>query len=176
MIGMIYAVNPDGVIGKGGTLPWRYKGDMKRFKRITTGSTIIMGRHTWTSIGRRPLQDRCNLVVSDSMRKNAPDEARSTSPFCASLSSVPDALELSRLMWPGQDIWFIGGAHIYAEAESYVDIIDATYVPDMFAPADDLVYLPKLATYLFDTGPLLQHEDEPTLGRHIFTRRRPSYL
>ena len=51
-------MNEDRVIGRDGTLPWHYSQDLKRFKRLTTGSTIIMGRNTYESIGSKPLPNR----------------------------------------------------------------------------------------------------------------------
>ena len=50
MVGIIVAVSPEGIIGVDGGIPWHYSADMKRFKRITMGSTVIMGRHTWESL------------------------------------------------------------------------------------------------------------------------------
>ena len=63
MRGMIYAVSPEGVIGVGNRIPWRYQGDFRRFKRVTMGKTLIMGRKTFESIGH-PLAGRRNIVVS----------------------------------------------------------------------------------------------------------------
>ena len=62
MVGIIVAVSPEGVIGVDGNIPWHYSTDMKRFKRITTGATVIMGRRTWESLPpkttERPTQHR----------------------------------------------------------------------------------------------------------------------
>src|SRR6185295_12074192 len=66
VIGLIVAVSPEGVIGLGGRIPWRHPGDLKRFKRMTTGATVIMGRKTWESIGK-PLANRRNIVISHSV-------------------------------------------------------------------------------------------------------------
>jgi len=123
----------------------------------------------------KPLPNRLNMVVSRTLESEQ-DLANLLHPdFHIIFTSIQGALE-----WNGKyernDVWFIGGTRIYAEAESYVDVIDATYVPDMIAPADDLVYLPKHTLTHFDTGPLLPHEDEPTLTRRLFTRRRPLYF
>ena len=63
MRGMIYAVSPEGVIGVGNRIPWRYQGDFRRFKRVTMGKTLIMGRKTFESIGH-PLAGRRNIVVT----------------------------------------------------------------------------------------------------------------
>jgi dihydrofolate reductase len=62
--GIMAAVSPEGVIGLGGRIPWHYRGDMRRVKRLTMGATLIMGRVTWESLGGRPLPGRRNLVVT----------------------------------------------------------------------------------------------------------------
>jgi dihydrofolate reductase len=63
MRGMIWAATPENVIGAGGTIPWRYPGDQRRFKRLTMGATIVMGRSTFESIGKA-LPGRRNVVVT----------------------------------------------------------------------------------------------------------------
>ena len=62
----IVAMNAARVIGRDGTLPWHYSEDLKRFKRLTTGTTIVMGRNTFESIGSKPLPNRDNRVVTRS--------------------------------------------------------------------------------------------------------------
>ena len=62
MRGMIYAVSPDGVIGKDNAIPWRHPGDLKRFKRMTMGAVVVMGRNTYDEVGK-PLPGRRNIVA-----------------------------------------------------------------------------------------------------------------
>jgi dihydrofolate reductase len=156
MRGMILAVSPEGVIGAGGTIPWRYPGDMRRFKRVTSGSTVVMGRVTFESIGKA-LAGRRNLVVT---------RRRIDAPGIESVGSVEEALALA-----GEaDIWFIGGARIYAEAMAHVDLIDVTYVPDRI-DAPDVTRAPPIDEGIFEPSPIVPHEDEPTLTRRTFRRR-----
>ena len=61
---ILAAVSPDWVIGRDGGIPWHYSGDLRRFKRLTLGHTIIMGRRTWESLPRKPLPGRRNLVLT----------------------------------------------------------------------------------------------------------------
>ena len=68
MKGILVAVSPEGIIGKNNTIPWHYSADLKRFKRLTTGKTIIMGRKTWESLPVKPLPNRTNLVLSKSTK------------------------------------------------------------------------------------------------------------
>ncbi|MBV9044651.1 MAG: dihydrofolate reductase [Alphaproteobacteria bacterium] len=61
---LVLAVADNGVIGAGGTIPWRIADDMKRFKALTIGKPLIVGRKTWESFPRRPLPGRTNIVIT----------------------------------------------------------------------------------------------------------------
>ncbi len=154
MRGIIYAVTAEGVMGHGGKIPWHYPGDMRRFKRVTEGSTVIMGRRTFESIGK-PLVGRRNLVVTS--RPLSGIEC---------VRSLPQAVALAG----DADTWFIGGARIYQEAMTYADRIDVTYVPDRI-DAPDAVRAPPIDEAAFAAGPLLPHEDQPALSRRLYLRR-----
>jgi dihydrofolate reductase len=156
MRGMIVAVSPEGVIGAGGAIPWRYPGDLRRFKRVTIGSTVIMGRLTFESM-RKALPGRRNIVVS-----GRPIDA----PGIESVASIEEALALAG---PG-DVWFIGGARVYSDAMAYVEVIDVTYVPDRIDAAD-AVHAPAIDESVFEPLPIVPHEDEPTLMRRTYRRR-----
>jgi dihydrofolate reductase len=155
---MIFAVSPDGVIGAGGTIPWRYPGDLRRFKRVTAGATVVMGRATFESIGK-PLAGRRNIVVT-----GRPIDV----PGVEAAGSLRDALALAG----DADVWFIGGARIYAEAMAHVDVIDVTYVPDRI-DAPDAVRAPPIDERVFEPSALVPHEDEPSLTRRTYRRRVP---
>jgi dihydrofolate reductase len=154
---MIFAMSPERVIGVGGQIPWNHPGDMKRFMRVTTGTTVIMGRATFDSVGKA-LPRRRNIVVT-SHPLQAPEVERASS-VAAALALAGDA-----------DVWFIGGARIYEEAMAYVDVIDVTYVPE-HVDAPGAVHAPAIDERVFEPGPLLPVDDEPTLTRRRFTRRR----
>jgi dihydrofolate reductase len=156
MRGMIYAVSPEGVIGAGGRIPWRHPGDLRRFKRVTLGSTVVMGRKTFESMGK-PLAGRRNIVVT------------SHPVLMDGVECVP-SLEEAVARSGSDAVWFIGGARIYAEAMRFVDVIDVTYVPDHI-DAPDAVHAPPIDERLFSPGPLLPHEDEPLLRRREYRRR-----
>lgn len=156
MRGMILAVSPEGVIGVGGKIPWRHPGDMRRFKRVTMGATVIMGRATFEETGK-PLPGRRNIVVT-SRPLDVPGVER--------VGTVEEAL--ARV--GDGDVWFIGGARIYEEAMRHVDVIDVTYVPDR-VDAPDAVRAPPIDERVFEPGPLLPHEDEPGLTRRVYRRR-----
>ncbi|HXN32075.1 MAG TPA: dihydrofolate reductase [Polyangiaceae bacterium] len=156
MRGIIFAASPQGIIGLGGTIPWRYLGDWRRFKRVTLGSAVVMGRTTFESIGK-PLQGRRNIVVTSQTIDV---------PGIECVRSVEEALD--RIGYG--DVWFIGGARIYAAAMKYVDIIDVTYVPD-YVDGGDAVYAPPIDESVFEPGPVVEHEDEPALRRRVYRRR-----
>lgn len=152
-IGMIAAVSPEGVIGLGGKIPWRHPGDMRRFKRVTRGATVIMGRLTWESMNEKPLPDRRNIVIGRG-------DVRGAERF-GDLASAIAACE--------GPVWLIGGARIYEEGMRFADLIDLTYVPDRVEdPA--AVRFPPIDPAVFEAGPLIDHEDEPGLTRRVFTR------
>ena len=63
MKGILVATSPENVIGKDNAIPWYYSEDLKRFKRLTIGKTVIMGRKTWESLPVNPLPDRRIVVI-----------------------------------------------------------------------------------------------------------------
>src|SRR5258708_29568586 len=109
MRGMIYAQSPEGVIGIDNAIPWRHPGDFRRFKRVTLGSTIIMGRKTYESMGK-PLPGRRNVVVTRG-QVEAPGGER-----VECVRSIEEALALAG----DGDAWLVGGARIYEEGMRYV--------------------------------------------------------
>jgi len=158
-IGLIAAVSPEGVIGLNNAIPWHHPGDMRRFKRVTQGTTLIMGRLTWESVARKALPHRRNIVVTG----NPPEGTFEGIEF---FRDIPSAL----VSCTGS-VWFVGGAGIYAEGMRYADIIDLTYVPDHVTAAG-AVRFPPIDPAEWEAGPLLDHEDEAGLTRRVFTRRR----
>ena len=158
MRGLIVAISPERVIGLGGKIPWHYKGDLRRFKRVTMASAIIMGRLTWESIGKRPLPGRRNIVITS--REDASIDGANR------FADVPSALASCG----SGAVWFIGGARIYEEAMLHVDVHDVTWVPDRIEHPD-AVRFPAIDPAAWETGPELVHEDEPSLRRQVFTRR-----
>jgi dihydrofolate reductase len=160
MRAMIYAVSPEGIIGAHGKIPWRYPGDLRRFKRLTMGATVVMGRATFESMGKA-LPGRRNIVVTRRPLAAADVEVA---------RNVEEAVAAAERGGSG-DLWFIGGARIYEEGMRYADVIDVTYVPD-HVPPEGAVYAPPVDEQAFEAGPLVAHEDEPALTRRVYTRRK----
>jgi dihydrofolate reductase len=119
---LIVAVAENGVIGSSGTIPWRLKTDLQRFKTLTLGKPIVMGRKTFVSL-RRPLPGRTNIVVTHDASFRAAGAVVTTSLADARAVATGDALR--RL---ATEIAVIGGAEIYAQWMEYADRLEITEV------------------------------------------------
>jgi dihydrofolate reductase len=117
-ISIIAAMAENGIIGRGGQLPWHLSADLQRFKRLTMDHTIIMGRKTWESIGR-PLPGRRMVVIT----RQAGYQAEGV----AVVSSLEDALALARVAGD-EEAFIIGGAEIYRLALPHADRLYMTLV------------------------------------------------
>ncbi|MCV7101087.1 dihydrofolate reductase [Mycobacterium palustre] len=122
-LGLVWAQSSSGVIGRGGDIPWRVPEDLARFKEITMGHTVVMGRLTWESLpaGVRPLPGRRNVVLS----RNAG--------YVAEGAEVLGSLE-EALTEP--EAWVIGGAQIYLLALPLATRCEVTEV-EIDLPRDD---------------------------------------
>ena len=153
MKGILVAVSPEGIIGKDNSIPWHYSADLKRFKRLTLGKTVIMGRRTWESLPVKPLPDRRNIVITQSSLDDV-----------ECFSSIDDALATCE-----GDVWFIGGAGIYQEALGKADIIDMTLVPDNVS-GEGCVRFPTIGNE-WNAGPIEALETDGNLKHQTYTRR-----
>src|SRR3954469_3528520 len=106
-ISIIAAVAENGVIGRQGKLPWHLSDDLRRFKRLTMGHTIIMGRRTWESIGRA-LPGRRTIVVTRQTGYRIDD------PSVAVANSLDNALQIASTD-DDQEVFIVGGAELYHE-------------------------------------------------------------
>jgi dihydrofolate reductase len=116
MIAIIVAVAENGVIGSDNRLPWHLPDDLKRFKALSLGKPVVMGRHTFDSIGK-PLPGRMNIVVSRQHGLTIPGTVVAAS-LDAALAAAGDAREIA----------IIGGAEIFREALPRTDTIHLTRV------------------------------------------------
>lgn len=120
------------VIGRDGDVPWYLPADLRFFKRLTLGHTVVMGRRTFDSIGRRPLIGRRNIVVTRQPRFGASGVEVA--------HSLPQALELAE---GEQDVFIAGGADIYRIA---LPIADRLYLTVVHAEVDGDVRFPEFDT------------------------------
>jgi len=125
---LIAAVARNGVIGKGPDIPWTLPGDLARFKRLTMGHPVVMGRLTFDSIGR-PLPGRRTLVVTRQVGWSHADVEVA--------HSVPEALTLAG---PAPVVFVAGGGQVYAEAMPLATDLMITEVP--LEPDGDITFPP----------------------------------
>jgi dihydrofolate reductase len=123
---LIIACDPNGGIGYKNRLPWdKIQGDLPRFKRLTEGQPVIMGRNTWDSLPKKPLPNRINIVVT-----SRPFEHEG-------VNCVSDIMDHTN--W----YWLIGGAKLIEQSWSYINEVHLTRVYDHYTCDTfiDLLYL-----------------------------------
>ena len=118
----VVAIAENGVIGAGGAIPWRLKSDMQRFKALTIGKPVIMGRKTFESL-RRPLPNRTNIVITRDADYRAAGAIVTTSAADAGAVARGDALRRSVT-----EIAVIGGAEIFRQWLDRADRLEITEV------------------------------------------------
>ena len=135
-LSLIVAMAENGVIGRNGELPWHLSADLRRFKRLTMGRAILMGRKTWESIGR-PLPGRTSIVISNQADYQTGDEKSKVA------ASLDDALKIaSRADCEQDQLFIIGGGTIYGLAlpraqKLYLTRVHADVEGDVSFPAVD---------------------------------------
>jgi len=137
---IVVAVSENGVIGREGDMPWKLSTDLKRFKALTMGKPVVMGRKTFQSIGR-PLPGRPNIVVSR-------DQNFSAEGITTALS-LEEGVEKARAQANELDvseICIIGGGEIYRQALAFADIVHVTHVEAEF---DGDTFFPPIDPTLF---------------------------
>ena len=121
---MIWAQDNDNAIGRNGTLPWHFSSDLKNFKKLTIGSTIVMGRKTWDSLPIKPLPGRRNIVISGSKQEGVESYQ--------SIQSCIDTLRDDNL----PQIYVIGGMSIYKFFYDYADTLHITFINKKYSNTD----------------------------------------
>lgn len=155
MISLIAAMTiGSNVLGNNNQIPWKLSKDMKRFKELTTGKPVIMGRKTYESIGK-PLPNRTNIILSKN--KQHMDNA----PELIVKASIYDAIQKAKDVCPDKEIMIIGGAEIYEQCLPLVDRLYLTYVMkhchgDTFFP----VLYDNLGPYSFNIEKIEYHEKD----------------
>ena len=127
IISLIAAIGKNNVIGVDNKLPWKLSADLKRFKAITSGKPVIMGRKTFESIGR-PLPNRKNIIITGDKNYNADG--------CVVVHSSEEALNSAK---GSEEIMIIGGEQIFREFlpkanRMYLTIIDKDFEGDAYFP------------------------------------------
>ncbi len=128
MLSIIAVIGKNRELGKDNKLLWHVPGDLPRFKKLTTGHPVIMGRKTFESIGK-PLSGRTNIVIS----KNA------VIPGATVVRSFDEAVEVAKNSPGSDEIFVIGGGSVYAQAIDRADRLYLTIV-DAVAPDADTFF------------------------------------
>ena len=130
ILSIVVAIALDGAIGRGNDLLWHLPADLKRFKELTTGHTILMGRKTFDSLPRGPLPNRRNIVVSRSL------------PLREDVEVYPTIEEALKACESDEEVFIIGGGEIYRQLLPHTDRIYLTRVQATFPDAE--VFFPEL--------------------------------
>lgn len=139
MVSLIVAYDRNRLIGKEGKMPWFIDGELRRFRELTTGNVVIMGRKTIEAIGK-PLPDRVNIVISRDKNYDG----------CIMARSFDEAMEKARET--GLEIYITGGSTVYAPA---IDIVDKMYITEIDAEYEGDTYFPD-----FDENDFIRTVDE----------------
>jgi dihydrofolate reductase len=131
IISLIVAMDEKRGIGKAGKLPWRLSSDLKRFREVTMGHHLVVGRKTFESIGR-PLAGRQMIVVTRDVSYRAEG--------CLVVSSIPAALALAQERGE-TETFVIGGAEIYAQT---LEMADRVYLTQVHAEVNADTFFPQL--------------------------------
>ena len=127
MVALIVAYAKNRVIGNQGIIPWKIKGEQKRFRELTTGNVVVMGRRSFEEIGK-PLPNRMNIVVS-STKEFAGEN-------CYTVGSLKEAIQLAGT----RDVFVSGGARLYEEA---LPVVEKMYITEIEATIDGDTYFPE---------------------------------
>jgi dihydrofolate reductase len=133
MISIIVATAENGVIGKDNQLLWKLSADLKQFRILTTGHSVIMGRKTFESIGR-PLPNRTNIVISRQKDLTLPEGV-------FKMNSLEKAIEFAQNQVGNEEIFIIGGGNIYEQA---LDLTDKIYLTEVKASIEGDAFFPKI--------------------------------
>jgi dihydrofolate reductase len=166
---LIVAVADNGVIGAGDTIPWRLKSDQRRFKAITMGKPLVMGRKTFLSLPRRPLPGRTNIVVTRDAAFRAAGAVVTTSLAEALVLAHADALRRSVA-----EIAVLGGAEIYAQCLDLADRLDLT---EVHASPDGETRFPPIDGALWQEASRIDNlagpDDSAAFSYVTYRRRKP---
>lgn len=146
-IAFVVAVSRNGVIGRAGGLPWHISSDLKRFKAITMGKPVIMGRKTWESLPKRPLPGRANIVITRQDNYRA-EGATVVADVAAAIAAAGNVAEIA----------VIGGGEIF---RLMFPMVSRIYLTEVDLEVDGDTYFPKLAPDRWQEIARERHEAGP---------------
>jgi dihydrofolate reductase len=159
MISIIVAIAENNAIGKDNKLLWHISEDLKRFKRITRGHTVIMGKKTYLSLPKVPLPDRRNIVITD-----VPSDSFEG---CLTVHSIDEALEKSR----GDDeVFIIGGGFVYSQ---FLPLADKMYITKVHKNFEADTFFPDIS---YDEWKLVEQTDVNNDAQNEFNYSFLTYI
>lgn len=159
MISIIVAVSDDWGIGRSNDLLWNIREDLKRFKRLTSGKTVIMGKRTWESLPKKPLPNRRNVVITD-----VPGESIDNAIMAYSIRDAMSKCD------KGEEAFIIGGGSIYRQ---FMPVADRLYITHVHSKAPADIFFPEIDMKLWK---ITEEEkfpagDNPAYTYTIYERR-----
>ncbi len=167
MITLVGAKSRNNAIGKDGGLPWRIPGELKFFQQETIGSALIMGRETWNSLPRKPLQGRLNLILSSQASQNN----QALSPEAENVlfvSGIQEAIDYARSLNYVR-ISGIGGERVFREMLPFADRMVITDVDMTVEDAD--AFFPNFDRHSWDQVATGKISMEPVIATWRELRR-----
>lgn len=149
ILSVMVAMAENGVIGCEGRMPWHIGEDLKRFRRITSGHPVVMGRKTFESLGGKPLPNRTNVVVTRNPDFAVPEDVLRA-------GSVEEAV--APFAGTDEEVFIIGGGEIYRQA---VPLADKLYLTRISAQPKGDTYFPEIKA---EEWRLVWHEAHPGAG------------
>lgn len=160
MIGLVVVIDENNGIGRDGGLLCHLPNDLKHFKQITTGHTIIMGRRTYESLPKGALPNRINIVITSAVADNFPG--------CIVVHSVDEALSVSE---NHEKKFIIGGGELYRSTLHLIDKLYLTCVHYTFEDAD--TFFPDIN---FDEWLLIEEERHEADEKHDYEYSFKTYV
>jgi dihydrofolate reductase len=165
---LVAAVAENGVIGRGGTLPWHIRSDLQHFKRLTIGRPVVMGRKTYDSIGK-PLKDRTNIVITRDPSYAAEGIVIAHSLEKAMQMARDDAKERG-----ADSIAVIGGSGVFDETMPMADRLEIT---EVHASPEGDTFFPPIDAKLWRETARVRHpaapQDDADMSFITYERVRP---
>jgi dihydrofolate reductase len=160
MISIIVAIAGNKAIGANNSLLWKLPNDMKRFRKLTTGHTVIMGRKTFESLPNGALPNRTNVVIT----KNK----EATFENCKVFNNIQDAIKEYN---SGDEVFIIGGASIYSQTIDLADKLYVTQIHHLFGNAD--TFFPEINE---DKWIMTEQEDFRNDDQHLYPYTFQTYI
>ncbi len=164
---IIVAVSQNGIIGRDGDMPWKLSTDLKRFKALSMGKPLVMGRKTFESVGSKPLPGRPHVIVSRSQSFEMPG--------VETVGNLEVGIERARAIASEtgcEEVCIVGGGEIYRQALPLADVLHVTHVETV---VDGDTSFPEIDPVEFDlieetAVPAGEKDNYPT--RYAIYRRR----